>query len=81
MNRRNALFFGHDEGSRNWVRFDSLICACKMNGVEQLCCNRVKQGAAPAFAMGRRPSLLPKKNKNFVTFLDGTKNVTYLLSR
>jgi len=28
MNRRNALFAGHDEGGRN------LIGTCKMNGVE-----------------------------------------------
>jgi transposase len=34
MNRRNALFAGHDEGGRNWARFASLIASCKMNGVE-----------------------------------------------
>ena len=34
MNRRNALFAGHDEGGRNWARFASLIGSCKMNGVE-----------------------------------------------
>ena len=48
MNRRNALFAGHDEGGRNWARFASLlfvgktapraVCLtsspCKMNGVE-----------------------------------------------
>ncbi len=34
MNRRNALFAGHDEGGRNWARFTSLIGTCKMNGVE-----------------------------------------------
>lgn len=34
MNRRNALFAGHDEGGRNWARFASLIGTCKMNGVE-----------------------------------------------
>jgi len=34
MNRRNALFAGHDEGGRNWSRFASLIGTCKMNGVE-----------------------------------------------
>lgn len=73
MNRRNALFVGHDEGGRNRVRFESLIYACKMNGVEQLCCNRVKQGAAPAFAMGRRPSLLPKKTKTLSRFLTAPK--------
>ena len=48
MNRRNALFAGHDEGGRNWARFASLLFVgkaapravfrssspCKMNGVE-----------------------------------------------
>lgn len=34
MNRRNALFAGHDEGGRNWARCSSLIGTCKMNGVE-----------------------------------------------
>jgi hypothetical protein len=34
MNRRNALFAGHDEGGRNWARFASLIATCKMNRVE-----------------------------------------------
>ena len=28
MNRRNALFAGHDEGGRNWARFASLIGTC-----------------------------------------------------
>ncbi len=34
MNRRNALFAGHDEGGRNCAHFASLIGTCKMNGVE-----------------------------------------------
>ncbi len=34
MNRRNALFAGHDDGGRSWARFASLIGSCKMNGVE-----------------------------------------------
>jgi transposase len=34
MNRRNALFAGHDEGGRSWACFASLIGTCKMNGVE-----------------------------------------------
>ena len=34
LNRRSALFAGHDEGGRNWARFASLIGTCKMNGVE-----------------------------------------------
>ncbi|MBE0455509.1 MAG: IS66 family transposase [Roseovarius sp.] len=34
MNRRNALFAGHDEGGRNWARFASLIGTCKLNSVD-----------------------------------------------
>ena len=34
MNRRNALFAGHDEGGRSWARFASLIGTCKINRVE-----------------------------------------------
>jgi len=34
MNRRNALFAGHDEGGRNWARVASLIGTCKTRGVE-----------------------------------------------
>jgi len=32
MNRRNALFAGHDEGGRSWARMASLIGSAKMNG-------------------------------------------------
>lgn len=34
LNRKNALFAGHDEGGRNWGRIASLIETCKLNGVE-----------------------------------------------
>ncbi len=34
LNRKNALFAGHDEGGKNWGRIASLIETCKMNGVE-----------------------------------------------
>jgi transposase len=40
MNRRNALFAGHDEGGRSRARFASLIGSCKMNGVEPYACLR-----------------------------------------
>ena len=41
MNRRNALFAGHDEGGRNWARFASLIGTCKMNGGGPLRLSRI----------------------------------------
>ncbi len=34
LNRKNALFAGHDEGGRNWGRIASLIETCKLNDVE-----------------------------------------------
>jgi hypothetical protein len=40
MNRRNALFAGHDEGGGSRARFASLIGSCKMNGVEPYACLR-----------------------------------------
>jgi len=33
LNRKNALFAGHDEGGKNWGMFASLIETCKMNGI------------------------------------------------
>jgi transposase len=34
LNRKNALFAGHDEDGRNWGRIASLIETCKLNNVE-----------------------------------------------
>lgn len=34
LNRKNALFAGHDEGGRSWARIASLIETCKLNKVE-----------------------------------------------
>ena len=34
LNRKNALFAGHDEGGKAWGRIASLIETCKINGVE-----------------------------------------------
>jgi hypothetical protein len=34
LNRKNALFAGHDEGAENWACIASLIETCKMNGVD-----------------------------------------------
>ncbi len=34
LNRKNALFAGHDEGAENWACIASLIETCKLNGVE-----------------------------------------------
>jgi len=34
LNRKNALFAGHDEGGRTWARMASLIETCKLNTVD-----------------------------------------------
>jgi hypothetical protein len=33
LNRKNALFAGHDEGGRTWARIASLIETCKLNAI------------------------------------------------
>lgn len=34
LNRKNALFAGHNAGAENWAVIASLIETCKMNGVD-----------------------------------------------
>ena len=34
LNRKNALFAGHDEGAANWAAIASLIETCKLGGVD-----------------------------------------------
>lgn len=34
LNRKNALFAGHDAGARNWAMLASLIETCKLNKIE-----------------------------------------------
>ncbi len=34
LNRKNALFAGHDAGAENWAVLASLIETCKINGVD-----------------------------------------------
>jgi transposase len=34
LNRKNALFAGHDEGAQNWACIASLIETCKLGGVD-----------------------------------------------
>lgn len=34
LNRKNALFAGHDAGAENWAVIASLIETCKMNGID-----------------------------------------------
>lgn len=34
LNRKNALFAGHDAGAQNWAMLASLIETCKLNAVD-----------------------------------------------
>ena len=34
LNRKNALFAGHDRGADHWATIASLIETCKLNGVD-----------------------------------------------
>ena len=34
LNRKNALFAGHDEGVRTWARIASLMETCKLNSID-----------------------------------------------
>ena len=36
LNRKNALFAGHDTGAENWAIIASLIETCKLNAVDPL---------------------------------------------
>lgn len=38
LNRKNALFAGHDAGAQNWATIASLIETCKLNAVDPLAC-------------------------------------------
>ena len=33
LNRKNALFAGHDAGAENWAMLASLVATCKMSDV------------------------------------------------
>jgi transposase len=34
LNRKNALFAGHDHGAENWAAIASLVQTCKLHGVD-----------------------------------------------
>jgi len=36
LNRKNALFAGHDAGAENWATIASLIETCKLNAVDPM---------------------------------------------
>jgi hypothetical protein len=34
LNRKNALFAGHDQGAENWACIASLVETCKLHGID-----------------------------------------------
>ncbi|MCH2163419.1 MAG: transposase, partial [Marinovum sp.] len=60
LNRKNALFAGHDEGGRTWGRIASLIETCKLNGVEPYAYLKAKlQAIAQGNPASRIDKLMP----------------------
>ena len=60
LNRKNALFAGHDEGGRTWGRIASLIETCKINGVEPFAyLKSTLEAIAAGHPQGRLDELLP----------------------
>jgi hypothetical protein len=55
LNRKNALFAGHDQGAENWACIASLIETCKLCGVER---KPISPTCSPRSSTdGRRPAL------------------------
>lgn len=67
LNRKNALFAGHDAGAQNWAVIASLIETCKLNGIEP---HGYLSGALTAIAGGHKQTdinlLLPWHYVNHV---------------
>ena len=60
LNRKNALFAGHDEGGIAWGRIASLIETCKINGVEPFAYLKATlTGIANGHPQSRLDDLLP----------------------
>jgi len=51
LNRKNALFAGHDAGAQNWAVIASLIETCKLNGIEP---HGYLSGVLSAIAQGHK---------------------------
>ncbi|SFH08267.1 IS66 C-terminal element [Sulfitobacter dubius] len=67
LNRKNALFAGHDAGSQNWAIIASRIETCKLNGIEP---HSYLSGVLKAIAAGHKQTdinlLLPWNYVNHV---------------
>lgn len=64
LNRKNALFAGHDEGGIAWGRIASLIETCKINGIEPFAYLKATlQAIANGHPQSRLDDLLPWNSK------------------
>jgi transposase len=60
LNRKNALFAGHDTGAENWACLASLIETCKLNGVDpQAYLTDILTKLVDLWPAGRLDELLP----------------------
>jgi len=60
LNRKNALFCGHDEGGASWARIASLVETCKLNGVDPYAYLRdTLEAIAAGHPQSRLDDLLP----------------------
>ena len=60
LNRKNALFAGHDTGAENWACLASLIETCKLNGVDpQAYLTDVLTKLVDLWPAGRLDELMP----------------------
>lgn len=60
LNRKNALFAGHDEGGASWGRIASLVETCKLNGVDPYAYLRATlEALAAGHPQSRLDELLP----------------------
>ena len=57
LNRKNALFAGHDAGAENWATVASLIETCKLNAVDPLA---YVAATLPAIVNGHKQSRIGK---------------------
>ena len=60
LNRKNALFAGHDDGAAAWGRIASLTETAKMNGVEpHACLKATLEAIAAGYPVSKIDELLP----------------------
>lgn len=60
LNRKNALFCGHDEGGASWARIASLVETCKLNNVDPYAYLRTTlEALAAGHPQSRLDELLP----------------------